>query len=341
MSLRVGIVGCGLIGSRRAASAVACGDRIVLVSDLVPDRASALAQTHGARIAGSWEELVASNELDVVVAATFNSALAPVTAAALATGKHVLCEKPFGRNAAEAEALLHAAAEAEGIVKVGFTLRHHEAIAHAHRLVCSGGIGEPVALRCAYGHGGRPGYDREWRADPELAGGGELLDQGVHVVDLARWFLGEFATVTGTVDTWFWDIRPLEDNSFALLRTAAGRTASLHTSWTQWKNLFRLEVIGTDGLLTVDGLGGSYGVERLVHARRRLEGGPPDQTERRVVNPDAAWRHEWVEFRSAALEGREPIGSAVDGYEAARLVDAVYRSAESGRPERLGAEALR
>jgi predicted dehydrogenase len=257
-----------------------------------------------------------------------------VTSAALAAGKHVLCEKPFGCNAEEALGLLDAARQADRVVKVGFTLRHHQAVAHAHSLVAGGEIGVAVALRAAYGHGGRPGYDREWRGNPALAGGGELLDQGVHLVDLSRWFLGDFARVSGAVGTWVWQIEPLEDNGFALLQTADGRVATLHTSWTQWRNLFRLEVLGTEGLVAVGGLGGSYGPETLVHARRS-EGGPPDEERWAFETADEAWISEWQEFASAIREGREPLGSASDGLEAARLVDAVYESARSGETVRM------
>lgn len=335
MSLRVGIVGCGLIGSRRAVTAVASGDRVTLVADIAPDRAEALAVAHGARVAADWDELVRSPDVDVVIVATVNTALAEITSAALAAGKHVLCEKPFGTSVAEAAGLLDAARSAGTTVKVGFTLRHHGAIRRAHDLVEAGEIGTAVGLRAAYGHGGRPGYADEWRADPALAGGGELLDQGVHLLDLARWFLGDFAEVAGAVGTWSWPVEPLEDNGFALLRTEDGHVASLHTSWTQWRNLFRLELLGTDGLATVEGLGGSYGSERIVHARRRLEGGAPEEREWTVSEPEAAWAAEWAEFAAAIREGRQPLGSARDGYEAARLVDAVYASAREGGVIRL------
>lgn len=336
MKLRVGIVGCGLIGARRARFAAAAGDRVVAVSDLAVDRAVALARDHGARAEPDWRALVACPEIDAVVVATFNAALADVASAALDAGKHVLCEKPFGCNATEALRLLETASRTDRVVKVGFTLRHHEAVARAHALVEEGAIGTPVAVRAAYGHGGRPGYDREWRGDPALAGGGELLDQGVHLVDLSRWFLGDFARVSGAVGTWVWQVEPLEDNGFALLQTADGRVATLHTSWTQWRNLFRLEVLGTDGLVTVGGLGGSYGPETLVHARRRPEGGAPDERQWAFETGELAWIAEWEEFAGAVRDGREPLGSASDGYEAARLVDAIYESARSGETVRLG-----
>jgi len=335
VKLRVGIVGCGLIGSRRARCAAAAGDNVVSVADIAVDRAVALAGDHGARVELDWRELVADPEIDAVVAATFNAALADVALAALDAGKHVLCEKPFGCNTTEALRLFEAASQTDRVVKVGFTLRHHAAVARAHALVANGQIGAPVALRAAYGHGGRPGYDREWRGDPALAGGGELLDQGVHLVDLSRWFLGDFTLVSGALGTWVWRVEPLEDNGFALLQTADGHVATIHTSWTQWRNLFRLEVLGTEGLVTVGGLGGSYGTETLVHARRNPEGGAPDERQWAFETGELAWIAEWEEFAGAIREGREPCGSASDGYEAARLVDAIYESARSGETVRL------
>src|SRR5207237_8120992 len=135
-----------------------------------------------------------------------------------------------------------AASDVETVGKVGFTLRHHEAVAKAHALVQRGDIGAVVCLRAAYGHGGRVGYENEWRGNPALAGGGELLDQGVHLLDLARWFLGNFDEVSGLTPRWVWDIAPLEDNAFILLRADAGQVASLHPSWTQWRNPLRFAV---------------------------------------------------------------------------------------------------
>ncbi|HVS84902.1 MAG TPA: Gfo/Idh/MocA family oxidoreductase [Gaiellaceae bacterium] len=218
----------------------------------------------------------------------------------------------------------------ERVLKVGFNHRFHPAVARAHELAAAGAIGPLLSIRAAYGHGGRAGYEREWRADPELSGGGELLDQGVHVLDLCRWFLGEFSEVHGVVATSFWEIAPLEDNGFALLRTAGGQVASLHTSWTQWRNLFRFEVFGRDGWLAVEGLGGSYGTETLVHGTRRPEFGVPEEERFEFPGADESWRLEWEELRAAIAEGRDPSGSGDDGVEAARLVEAIYRSAHEG-----------
>ena len=198
-------------------------------------------------------------------------------------------------------------------------------------MVQSGKIGSLMYIRAAYGHGGRPGYDQEWRADADLAGGGELLDQGVHIVDLCRWFLGDFVQVIGMLGTWFWQMAPLEDNGFALLRAAGGQVATLHTSWTQWKNLFRMEIFGKDGYLLIEGLGGSYGTETLTIGIRRLESGPPIVESQEFPGPDISWRAEWEEFKAAIQEGRQPLGNGHDGYQAARTIDAIYESARTGK----------
>lgn len=334
--MKIGIVGCGLIGHRRALVAQKAGDEVLLVADLQPAvvaKTAASLHTEGTQ---DWQKVTNHPQIDAVVVSTFNKNLLPVTLDALENGKHVICEKPLGRNAGEAKAMVQAAARCNRILKVGFNHRHHPALFKAHELAQSGKIGPLMGIRATYGHGGRPGYDQEWRANADLAGGGELLDQGVHIVDLCRWFLGEFVQVSGMLGTWFWQVAPLEDNGFALLRTAAGQIATIHTSWTQWKNLFRFEIFGRDGYLLVEGLGGSYGVERLTLGIRRPESGPPDQEIWEFPGPDISWQDEWEEFKAAVREKRQPLGNGHDGYQAARLIDAIYESAKTGRVMDLG-----
>ena len=245
--LAPGIVGCGLIGNRRARVAQAAGDEVLLVADINPERALETATALGTAWTEDSQAVTSHPQIEAVVVSTVNKSLLPVTRAALQNGKHVLCEKPLGRNAQEAKKMLEAAQTHNRVLKVGFNHRHHLGVWQAHELAQAGAIGPLMSIRAAYGHGGRPGYDQEWRGNPDLAGGGELLDQGVHMVDLCRWFLGEITQVSGMLGTWFWQVAPLEDNGFALLRTANGQIATLHTSWTQWKNLFRFEIFGRDG----------------------------------------------------------------------------------------------
>lgn len=322
------------MGSRRAAVLFDAGERLIVVADVDLERASLLTDSTGARATASWQDAIEA-DVDAVIIATPNKFAAPIAIAAAASGKHVLCEKPLGRNTAEAAAIVAAARSAGVTLKTGFNHRHHRAIERAHRLVRSGAVGEPCFLRCVYGHGGRPGYDKEWRGDADLAGGGELLDQGVHVVDLARWFLGEFVEVSAMAATWVWNIGPLEDNGFLLMRTADGKVASVHTSWTQWKNRFSFEVFGRDGYVRVEGLGGSYGPERLIVGRRRPESGPPDEQVEEFPGEDRSWQAEWAEFTSAIREGREPLGNGEDGLEALRLIQAAYEASRTGSVVKL------
>jgi predicted dehydrogenase len=297
----------------------------VAAADGLPERAAALAATApGCAVESRWADLVRRPDVELVVVATTNDALAPVAVAALQAGKHVLVEKPAARTPAELDTLLRAAAGSRGRVKVGFNHRYHPALRQAHALFREGQIGELLYLRGRYGHGGRLGYEREWRADPAVAGGGELLDQGVHLIDLARWFAGEFTAVSGRVGTFFWKM-PVEDNAFLCLGTARGQVAWLHVSCTEWKNLFSLELFGLTGKLEVQGLGGSYGMERLTFYRMLPEMGPPETTTWDFPGDDVSWRDELLDFVGAIERGDTVPGSLEDARAALDIVFRVYR----------------
>jgi predicted dehydrogenase len=309
----IAIVGCGLIGRKRAA-AIDSRARLVACADITQQRAQDLARNvPGATAYDRWEDAVRRPEVDIVVVATTNDALTPVALAAVEAGKHVLVEKPAARSVAEIDPLIAAARAGNRRVRVGFNHRYHPALLKAREIVDSGAIGPLMFMRGRYGHGGRVGYDREWRADPVKSGGGELIDQGVHLIDLAGWFLGEFTSIQGTAATYFWKM-PVDDNAFMTLRTATGQIAFLHVSCTEWKNLFSLEIYGRDGKLAIDGLGGSYGVERLAHYQMLPEMGPPDTTTYEYPRGDRSWAIEFGEFLDDVRLDREPSA----GLEAAR-----------------------
>jgi predicted dehydrogenase len=318
----VAIVGCGLIGHKRAR---ALGEsRLVAVADINLNRARALAaQFPGCGVSDDWQSLLARDDVDLVIVATTNDALTPVSLAAIQRGKHVLVEKPAARNAMELRPLVTAARDAGVIVKVGFNHRFHPAFQKARAIFDSGALGSLMYIRGRYGHGGRLGYDREWRADPAIAGGGEMLDQGVHLIDLARWFAGDFIEVSGHIGTFFWDM-PVEDNGFALLRTAQGKVAWLHASCTEWKNLFCFEIFGRDGKLQIDGLGGSYGVERLSFYRMLSQMGPPETTIWEYPGEDISWRAEFSHMLTCIQERRPPAGALEDALAALEIVHELY-----------------
>lgn len=327
----MGLIGAGLQGWRRAPALEAFpGDQLVVVGSAHLDAAQRLARRMGCQAVEGWRPVVERDDLDAVIVCTPPHLHAEISIAAMERGMHVLCEKPLARTLEEAEAMVQAAERAGVILKCGFNHRHHPAIRQARRWLEEGRIGQPLFLRCRYGIGGRPGYEREWRADPEVVGGGQLMEQGIHAVDLARWFLGEFSQVTAFVETLFWGIAPLEDNAFALYRTADGAVASIHSSLTQWRNLFSLELYGRDGYVLAEGLGSSYGTERAVLGRRDFEA-PFGEGVIEFRGEDRSWREEWREFASAVREGRQPLGSGRDGLEAMRLVCAAYEAARQGR----------
>jgi predicted dehydrogenase len=318
----VAIVGCGLIGRKRAAALGSA--RLVACADVDAERAEALARTApGATATSDWRAAVARPDVDVVIVSTVNNALAPVTLAAAAAGKHVLVEKPAALTAFEVDAVIDAVQSAGVQVRVGFNHRYHPALQKARELVDAGELGQMMFVRARYGHGGRAGYEKEWRADPAIAGGGELIDQGVHVIDLSRWFLGDFTRVDGFAHTYYWRM-PVDDNAFLLLRTACGQAATLHVSCTEWKNLFSFEIYGHRAKLHVEGLGGSYGVERLSFYRMSPAMGPPDTTIWEYPGADRSWEIEFAEFMDDISLNRRPSAGLSDARAALAVVDAIY-----------------
>jgi predicted dehydrogenase len=295
--------------------------------DVVSERALQLAaQYGGASCSSDWCEALTSREVDAVIVATTNEWLTPVTVAAARAGKHVMVEKPVARTVREIDQIITAAQEAGVQVQTGFNHRYHPGIRKARELVDSGALGPLLFLRGRYGHGGRMGYETEWRARPEISGGGELLDQGAHLIDLARWFLGDFTNIEGHVATYFWNM-PVDDNAFLNLRTATGHTAWLHASCTEWKNLFSLEIYGRDGKVEIQGLGGSYGVERAAFYRMLPQMGPPESTIWEYPGEDASWQLEVADFERSVREGKSYGPTLADARAVLQVVDRIYRNA--------------
>ena len=293
-------------------------------ADLQSARAEALARLSvGAEVERDWRRLVARPDVDIVIVATTNDALAPVTLAAVEAGKHVLVEKPGARTSAELQPIVAAAVRTGVHVRVGFNHRCHPALRKARELVDAGSLGPLMFVRGRYGHGGRVGYEKEWRADPARSGGGELIDQGVHMIDLSRWFLGDFTDIQGFAHTYFWQM-PVDDNAFLLLRTPAEEVATLHVSCTEWKNLFSFEIYGRKGKLHVEGLGGSYGVERVAFYQMRSDMGPPETTIWEYPGADQSWGTEFGEFLNDIDSGRRSQPGIEDAAAVLRIVEHIY-----------------
>lgn len=328
--LGVGIVGCGLIGQKRA-KALGESGQLVACADLNVARAESLARINSAKVFLDWRELVGSPTLDVVIVSTLHDSLAEITLAAVEAGKHVLVEKPAARSAAEIEPVIEAAAKRGVKVHVGFNHRYHRSLRKAKELVDSGVLGDLMFVRARYGHGARIGYDKEWRANPALSGGGELIDQGPHLIDLTRWFLGEITEIQGFAHTYFWDM-PVDDNGFMLLKTATKQVAFLHASCTEWKNIFSMEIYGKLGKLDLSGLGGSYGLEKITWYRMLPEMGPPETLSWEYPMGDDSWAVEIEELFADIRLDREPAAGLRDAQAALKVVESIYR--ESGYDHR-------
>jgi predicted dehydrogenase len=318
----VGIVGCGLIGRKRA-NALGAGGRLVACMDLDSSKAEKLALDHGCEFLSNWKELISRKDVELVIVSTLHDSLAEITQAAIIAGKHVLVEKPAARKAEELEPLLELKRQLEVKVRVGFNHRYHRSLRKAKELFDSKVLGEMMFIRGRYGHGGRVGYDREWRSKPDLSGGGELIDQGPHMIDLSRMFLGDFVEYQGYAHTYFWDM-PVDDNGFMLLKTAKHQTAFLHVSCTEWKNLFSMEIYGKKGKLELFGLGGSYGTEKIIWYKMLPEMGPPETICWEFPMGDDSWEFEMNEFYKDILLDREPEAGLVDAVAALKIIEKIY-----------------
>jgi len=326
--LSVALVGAGRVGRIRAAVIQNSGDAAVkVVADVNLPRAQELAQQTRAKATSEWRAAVARRDVDAVVVATPTKFHAEIALAGLEAGKHVLCEKPLARTVDEAHRIVGLAESARRVLKTGFNYRHMAHVRKAKALIEDGALGPLYFLRCRYGHGGRPGYEKAWYTDAELSGGGVLLEQGIHIFDLVRYLLGEPSEILVHIQRFFWDFPSVEDNGFCLLQTEAGQLAQIHVSWTQWVNLFDLEIFGQHGYLELQGRDGHYGPQRLTEGRRKPDHSRPAEQSFEFAPPDDSWEVEWREFLNAIQTGQEPLGSGWDGLRAQQIVEAAYQSA--------------
>jgi|TARA_Y100000294_G_scaffold153287_1_gene152113 predicted dehydrogenase len=308
---RIGVVGCGLIGHKRADAFRRLGHELAWCHDLDPAAATSLKADHeGASAVASLDEALERGDADLVVVAVDHASLVPVASAAVAAGHDVLVEKPGAVGLGQILELVEVTVASGRTVRVGYNHRFHPSLLEARKVVGGGNFGPVLHVRARYGHGGRVGYESEWRAKRSLSGGGELVDQGVHLIDLTRFLCGDAELAFAELRTDYWAM-DVEDNAFLALRCDSGAFAWLHASWTEWKNLFSFEVVMERAKIEITGLGGSYGVERYVFHEMLPEMGPPVTTTREWPPGDHSWDLE-VEDVLAACTGGETIGASLD-----------------------------
>ena len=340
--LKMGVIGLGKMGGIRAKT-VRDHDDTVLVSGTDPNPPAR--GFEDLRILPEYRDVINSG-VDAVFVCTPNRYIPEVTVAALDAGKHVFCEKPPGRNMADIERIMAAEKRNPGrVLKIGFNHRYHFGIMEAKKIVDSGKYGRILWVRGVYGKAEGSGNPNDWRHDPTLAGGGILLDQGIHMLDLFRHFCGEFSEIKSMCTTAFWNF-PSEDNAFALLRNEQGCIAMLHSSFTQWKHRFTLEIFMEDGYVIVDGMPSasrSYRDEWIIEGRKHTGfaiGNPPEQAT--FCNTDPSWELELGEFVHCIRTGC-PVryGTSRDAYETMRLVFGIYDADETFKARLSGRQAVK
>jgi predicted dehydrogenase len=325
LTLNIAIIGCGIIGRKRANVIKNYSDqKIIAVADIDFNKAKAMGEEFECSYFNDWKKILEINEIDAVIVSTSNNNLAKISLEFAKKKKHIFCEKPLGTNVNEVENAVNAAIISKVIFKTGFTLRFHPGIQKIRSLVDENKIGKITFIRCRYGITGRPGYEKEWRANKSISGGGELIDQGVHVLDLLRWFMGDFSSVKGNIGTLYWDAS-VEDNAFGILKSTNDQMASFHVSWSEWDNLFSFEIFGTEGYLRMEGLGGVYGKECVTFGLKAPpDKWPPEEKIFTFEHPEICWSLEWENFVNSIQNNSEILGSGKDGLEVLKLAFKIY-----------------
>lgn len=332
--LRAGIVGYGYMGQIRH-RAVLRHPGLTLVG--VADPGTPAGDLPDAPWFASHEELLDAG-VDLVFVCTPPSVTPEIVIGTLSRGCHVLAEKPPGRDVSDIERIIAAERRFPRVkLAFGFNHRHHLSIREAKAIADSGSLGRILWLRGVYGKSGEADFERSWRNSPEISGGGILLDQGIHMLDLFGLFCGDFDEVLGMTQTSFWDIA-VEDNAFVLLRNGAGQIAQLHSSATLWRHTFRLEIGLEQGYLVASGIlsrSGTYGRESLLIGRRPTGTGgarygePREETVYYDIDP--SWDAQMSEFVACIREDRPVTDStSQDALRVMRIVDRVYR--QGARP---------
>lgn len=330
MEIRLGfaILGTGRMGIRRLDSIIAHPNgTVVAVTDSDDAVASHAAErAGGAVVAASHREAITAPAVDCVVVATPNSMHRMMVRDALEHGKHVFCEKPLAGTSAEAVEMVQTANQNSGFLKVGSNLRYFPSVQKAQQLLAMRAIGEPLFLR---GWIGNNGWSlASWWSDPAEVGGGTFLDNGCHLLDLSRWFLGEVLECTGWAGTLLHSVAPLEDNGVGIFRFEGGKFAVIQSSWTEWADYCYFELYGSEGYIRVDNRAPDC---KVILGRRE---GSQEVHDFKDVSSNS-YALEMDDFIHAVIDGRQPLPSGFDGMRTVQMAHAVYKANDSGRSQSL------
>ncbi|MBT3936252.1 MAG: Gfo/Idh/MocA family oxidoreductase [Candidatus Marinimicrobia bacterium] len=326
--IKFGIAGYGKMGKIREKSILDSMDATLISIYDIADN-----EHHDENIilCDSYDKLLETN-IDAVIVSAFVKVAAEYVIRALDAGKHVFCEKPPAMTSVEMAEVIKAEKKSGKILKYGFNHRFHYSVIEAKKLVNTGTMGKMLWMRGVYGKAGSIDFHDNWRNYKNYSGGGILLDQGIHMLDLFRYFSNaEYKCISSHLTTSFWDIE-CEDNAFLVLKSDKNIIATLHSSATQWKHKFLLEMAFEGGYINLDGILSStrsYAPETLIVGQREFEDvtfamGKPKESIT-YFEYDNSWELELAEFVQA-VKGESPVvnGTSKDAFEIMKLTDHVY-----------------
>jgi predicted dehydrogenase len=334
--LSFAVVGCGGFGSRRVNALRRIGAKIACLVDIDEKLVSNLAREIGCEYHTDYHEAMKKDAIDCVIVATPNKFHAPITIAALKAGKHVICEKPLARNPEEARAMVDAAKRNKVFLKTGSNLRYFSNVKKAKELVDEKAIGRPLFVRGWIGHDGKRVL-HAWNVKRDIAGGGTMLDNGAHILDLFRWFIGDFSECFGHVCTLHMPI-DVEDNGMGVFRAGDGRMAFVQSSWTEWSGYMYMEVYGSEGSVIIDNRG-----EKIVNTGKWVVTSNTIYTAKDgsrqlfdySAEPPQSYELELKDFISCIKKKRQPMASGHDGMKVVEMVNGIYESSKTGRIVKL------
>ncbi len=322
--IRFAVVGCGRMGTRRIRTIKENKNaELVCICDSIKDIGQALSNQLECEYLADYRKVVTRRDVDCIVVSLPNKFHCETTVSALANHKHVLCEKPLARTPQEATRMVEAATKSSAYLKVGSNLRYFLNVQKARELVDRGAIGNLLFTRGWIGHSGGK-QTGTWFLDPDLAGGGTFLDNGSHILDLTRWFLGEVSECIGVVATAYWPIAPLEDIGLGIFRTLEGKLAFVQSSWFEWADYMYMELYGSEGYLRIDNrnplcqltLGDREGAKEVFDYS---------------LLASQSYGLELEDFIQAIREGKQPVPSGYDGMRVVQMAFGVYESSKSSR----------
>lgn len=320
--MNISIVGAGLIGRKRAQS-LPKEIKLLSVCDIDKKKLEEFAKDFNCLTETNWKKVIKNPNVDAIIVSTPNKYLAPIAQDAILEGKHVLIEKPGAKNLHDFQKIIKAYQKRKVVVQIGYNHRFHPAIIKAKEIILSKNYGPILFIRARYGHGGRVGYEKEWRFNKDISGGGELLDQGSHLIDLTNFFCGELNLHSSLIGNFYWHSN-LEDLSFVILK-GERIVANLSASCIEWKNIFSFEIMLKTAKIQIDGLGRSYGKEKLTLFEMGKKMGPPKIKEYSFPDIDVSWKKEIQTFVKKIKSSDTSDSSIKDAMYVISIIDKIYK----------------